>query len=140
MIITILNSRSHRKYCPDGVHIIYIWVTMVTQHTHRSNEWFSCCCTVFCRVVDRVVAKVSTDILLLASKVRAVFSSCCDSCCTNCSSAAAACVCVGDLLNNVTPPGLHMILQYYTPHFTKLLTLTSSLLETIINLLTHCLT
>ena len=48
---------------------------------------------------------------------------------------------VGDLLNDVvTPPGLHMILQYYTPHFTKLLTLTGSLLETIINLLTHCLT
>ena len=49
---------------------------------------------------------------------------------------------VGDLLNDVvTPPGLHMILQYYyTSHFTKLLTLMGSLLETIINLLTHCLT
>ena len=48
---------------------------------------------------------------------------------------------VGDLLNDVvTPPGLHMILQYYTPDFTKLLTLMGSLLETIINLLTHCLT
>ena len=48
---------------------------------------------------------------------------------------------VGDLPNDVvTPPGLHMILQYYTPDFTKLLTLTGSLLETIINLLTHCLT
>ena len=48
---------------------------------------------------------------------------------------------VGEFLNDVvTPPGLHKMLQYYTLHFTKLLTLTGSLLETIINLLTHCLT
>ena len=48
---------------------------------------------------------------------------------------------IGDLLNDVvTPQGLHMILQYYTPHFTKRLTMTGFLLVTIINLLTHCLT